>query len=74
MSYVNLEELIKKYDRNWFIISRFKIISNLSFFFYEFQDKVDWGWICLKQKMSEDFIKEFKDKVIWSLKSISIKN
>ena len=34
-------------------------------FIREFQDKVDWLYICKFQKLSEDFIREFKDKVWW---------
>jgi len=29
----------------------------------EFKDKVDWYWISERQKLSEDFIREFKDEV-----------
>ena len=28
-----------------------------------FKDKVNWGWISCKQKLSESFIKEFQDKL-----------
>lgn len=36
------------------------------FFIREFQDKVDWHWVCEYQKLSENFIREFQDKVDWS--------
>ena len=29
----------------------------------EFQDKVDWEWISEHQKLSEEFIREFEDKI-----------
>jgi hypothetical protein len=32
-------------------------------FIRQYQDKLDWGWVCLKQKLSEEFIIEFKDKI-----------
>ena len=31
----------------------------------EFKEKADWIDISFNQKLSEDFIKEFKDKVVW---------
>ncbi len=32
----------------------------------EFKDEVDWSYISEYQRLSEDFIREFKDKVIWN--------
>jgi len=43
-----IEKLIKKLDLNCSV--------------KEFKDKVDWNSLSLHQKLSEDFIREFKDK------------
>jgi len=38
-------------------------------FIREFQDKLDWSFICQDQRLSEEFIIEFKDKVNWKFVS-----
>ncbi len=39
----------------------------------QFQDKVDWVYISINQKLSESFIEKFKDKVEWNYISESQK-
>ena len=38
---------------------------NLNCTIKEFEDKVDWEWVSIHQKLSGSFIKEYKDKVDW---------
>jgi hypothetical protein len=58
------EEQVKKIED---LITRLNILCSVE----EFQDNVLW-WnsLCAHQKLSEDFIREFKDKVDWTYISI----
>lgn len=45
---------------NWDEIGKHKYLSeNL---IREFQDKIDWDWVDITQKLPKEFIEEFKNK------------
>lgn len=44
----------------------FKIDFRKKHFWGKFKDKVNWDYISVYQKLSEEFIEKFKDKVIWT--------
>jgi hypothetical protein len=53
------EELIKEINS---LINEFDL-NNVTY--KNFKDKVDWGCISVHQTLSEEFIREFQDKVNW---------
>ena len=63
-----LGEVITEYDKS--VTNRIKIIEeikDIEKFFDENMDnfKVDWYCISIYQKLSEEFIEKYKNKIIW---------
>ena len=57
------EDIIKKYNNDWFEISRHQYLTED--FIRKYQDELYWYYISTCQILSEDFIIEFKEKVYW---------